>query len=224
MDSPRPESAQELKSVIEVERLGDAFLRYRLDSGELRLLRLGDGALHLTIGRSEQSDVSLARDAYVSNVHAEIRQIAGEWTVSDEGLSRNGTFLNGEKLSGCHRLRDGDAIRVGRTVIVYCAPAASPSALTTSIATGEAQVPRVTDAQRRVLVALCRPYTSARGFLAPASNQTIAEEVFLTVDAVKGHLRTLFAAFGIDDLPQNQKRARLADLALAWGVVSEREL
>jgi hypothetical protein len=224
VDSPRPESAQELKSVIELERHGDAFLRYRRDSGELGLVRLGDGVLHVTIGRSAQSDVSLPWDSYVSSVHAEIREIAGEWTVTDEGLSRNGTFLNGERLAGRHRLRDGDAIRVGETVIVFSAPAESAAVLTTSIASDAPRVPRVTDAQRRVLLALCRPYKSDRGFLAPASNQTIAEEVFLSVDAVKGHLRALFASFGIDDLPQNQKRARLADLALAWGVVSEREL
>src|ERR1700739_3846378 len=98
MVNPRPETAQEIKSVIELERLGDSFLRYRDDSGELRLTRLGDGLFAATIGRSEQSDVSLPWDAYVSGVHAEIRQIAGEWTLSDEGLSRNGTFLNGERL------------------------------------------------------------------------------------------------------------------------------
>jgi FHA domain len=224
MSTPRAESAKEIKRVIELERLGDAFLRYRAHSGELELVRLGEGRFQATIGRGEQSDVSLPWDAYVSSVHAEIRQIAGEWTVSDEGLSRNGTFLNGERLSGRQRLRDGDSIRIGKTVIVYCAPTEAGSAMTTSIVTGEARVPRVTDAQRRVIVALCRPYKSARGFVAPASNQTIAEEVFLTVDAVKGHLRALFAAFGIDELPQNQKRARLADLALAWGIVSEHEL
>jgi hypothetical protein len=36
---------------------------------------------------------------------------------------------------------------------------------------------------------------------------------------VKTHLRVLFHKFGIEDLPQNQKRARLAEIALELGLV-----
>ena len=38
------------------------------------------------------------------------------------------------------------------------------------------------------------------------------------------HLRTLFARFELSELPQNRKRARLAELALEFGLVSRREL
>jgi hypothetical protein len=38
------------------------------------------------------------------------------------------------------------------------------------------------------------------------------------------HLRALFAKFGVEDLPQNQKRLRLVELALASGVINERDL
>ncbi len=210
--------------MLELQRLGDAFLLYRDDADVMHLVRLEPTTFQTTIGRNEQSDVSLPWDGYVSGVHAEIRQIAGEWTVTDEGLSRNGTYVNGERLSGRQRLRDGDAVRIGASVIAYHGPTTAGPALTTSVAENDARVVHITDGQRRVLVALCRPYKDARGFLVPASNQTIADEVFLSVDAVKGHLRALFAAFGIDDLPQNQKRARLAELALGWGLISEREL
>ena len=48
--------------------------------------------------------------------------------------------------------------------------------------------------------------------------------MFLSVDAVKTHLRTLFQRFEIGDLPQNQKRARLVECAFQWGLVSERDL
>jgi hypothetical protein len=41
---------------------------------------------------------------------------------------------------------------------------------------------------------------------------------------VKTHLRALFARFEIDDLPQNQKRLKLVEIALKSGVVSRREL
>jgi DNA-binding NarL/FixJ family response regulator len=62
-----------------------------------------------------------------------------------------------------------------------------------------------------------------RWFVSPASNQQIAAELFFSVDTVKAHLRALFAKFGVEDLPQNQKRARLANPALQSGVVSERD-
>jgi hypothetical protein len=47
--------------------------------------------------------------------------------------------------------------------------------------------------------------------------------VHLSVDAVKAHLRVVFDRLGLDDLPQNQKRARLAALALVNGLVRQRD-
>jgi hypothetical protein len=78
---------------------------------------------------------------------------------------------------------------------------------------------RLTDAQLGILAALCRPLATGNHFASPATNQEIADEVFLGVDAVKGHLRTLYRKFGIEDLPQNQKRARLVELAIEGGYV-----
>jgi DNA-binding NarL/FixJ family response regulator len=72
-----------------------------------------------------------------------------------------------------------------------------------------------------VLTALCRPYAEGRPYATPASNQQIAEELVLSLDAVKTHLRGLFGKFGIEDLPQNQKRARMAELALEFGLISD---
>jgi DNA-binding NarL/FixJ family response regulator len=80
----------------------------------------------------------------------------------------------------------------------------------------------LTESQRRVVVALCRPLADS-AYASPASNRAIADEVHLSVDAVKAHLRILFERFGLDDLPQNAKRARLAALALVNGVVRPRD-
>jgi len=74
------------------------------------------------------------------------------------------------------------------------------------------------------LVALCRPYKTGDPYATPASNQDIAREVFLGVDAVKNHLRLLFQRFELGDLPQNQKRARLAQYAFQTGLVAARDL
>ena len=87
-----------------------------------------------------------------------------------------------------------------------------------------AAAPSLSDTQRRILIALCRPFRDGNQYATPATNQQVADEVFLSLDAVKGHLRALFEKFGIADLPQNQKRVRLVELALRNGVISVREL
>ncbi len=81
----------------------------------------------------------------------------------------------------------------------------------------------VTPAQRRVLVALCRPL-AGDPHAAPASNQEIADELVLSIPAIKTHIRGLFTALEVEDLPQNRKRARLAQLAFQRAVISERDL
>jgi DNA-binding NarL/FixJ family response regulator len=73
-----------------------------------------------------------------------------------------------------------------------------------------------------VLIALCRP-VHASAFATPATNREIAEEIVLSVDAVKAQLRVLFERFGLESLPQNQKRARLAASTLVGGLLSPRD-
>lgn len=82
---------------------------------------------------------------------------------------------------------------------------------------------RLTDTQLGILAALCRPISSGNQFATPATNQEIADEAFLSVDAVKDHLRTLYRKFAIEDLPQSQKRARLVELAIEGGYVKREE-
>ena len=82
----------------------------------------------------------------------------------------------------------------------------------------------VSPAQRKVLLALCRPYKDGDAFATPATNQQIGEELHLSVDAVKTHMRALFEKLGVGDLPQNQKRVALVERALQTGIVNRREL
>ena len=88
---------------------------------------------------------------------------------------------------------------------------------TAAVKLGSGTVP-LSEAQRKVLIALCRPLAHS-AYATPATNKEIAAEVYLSVDAVKAHLRVIFERFDLDDLPQNQKRARLAATALVNGVV-----
>lgn len=177
----------------------------------------------VTIGRAVESDVPFAGDDEVSRLHAIVEWLGTHWTILDDGLSRNGTFVNGERIAGRRRLREGDSIRIGTHRLRFQEIGAGPDDAT-RVAAGLPTVRSLTDTQRGVLRALCRPYKHGAAFATPASNQAIADELFLSVDAVKTHLRALFAKFGVEDLPQNQKRVRLAELAMHSGVVTERDL
>jgi pSer/pThr/pTyr-binding forkhead associated (FHA) protein len=208
--------------VAGVPEQADAYLARRIVQAEDRRWTLPPDHGAVTIGRASSADVSLTGDAQVSRVHAVLERVGGVWTIVDDGLSRNGTFLNGRRLTHRVRLRDRDKIMVGQTVLTFCAPPQTAGPLTVAGGILPA-VTRLTDSQRSVLVALCRPYEDARPYASPASNQQIADELFLSLDAVKTHLRLLFHKFGIEDLPQNQKRARLAELALELGLAVETE-
>jgi hypothetical protein len=219
--APHSLSAQELKEMLAAERAGEAMLAFRDEQGHLRLFVPAAGRDSSTLGRRAEVDLSIPWDSEVSGLHAELHHLGGEWTVVDDGLSTNGTYVNGQRISGRQRLRDGDRIRVGRTTLAYKAAQAVRAQQTVAAASPPSL--ELTDTQRRVLIALCRPYRDGT-FATPATNQDVAAEVFLSVDAVKMHLRTLFAKFELGELPQNQKRAKLAENALQFGVISHRDL
>jgi pSer/pThr/pTyr-binding forkhead associated (FHA) protein len=218
--APHTSTPAELKERLEAERDGVPFLVYR-DANARQQIWLLVGQ-RTAIGRRAENEITLDWDPEVSRLHAIVEHVGGQWTISDETLSTNGSFVNGERLAGRQRLEDGDTILLGSTPIVFREPGAGPeqSTLTAGVA------PRRRDlssAQHRVLIALCRPYRGDAPYAVPATNQAIAKEVFLSVHAVKSHLRALFQKFGIESLQQNQKRARLAALALQSGLVSERD-
>jgi pSer/pThr/pTyr-binding forkhead associated (FHA) protein len=220
---PRPGTARELQAVVHAERAGRPFLLFR-DGHEIQQLQvLDDATPFLTIGRGERNAVRIDWDREVSGVHAELRPAGGEWTIADDGLSSNGTFVNGSRLGSRQRLRDGDQLRVGRTILLYRAPTASPTPGTVK-AGDTPTVERLSDTQRKVLIALCRPYRDGVRGQMPATNQSIADELCLSLDAVKNHLRVLFAKFDLETVPQNDKRIQLAETALRWGLVTPRDL
>jgi pSer/pThr/pTyr-binding forkhead associated (FHA) protein len=212
----------ELQERILVERRREPFLVYRDgDGGQVILVLDGDGPI--TIGRRPGNDVSLDWDSEVSRSHAQLERAGEEWALVDDGLSHNGTYVGGNRVTGRRRLRDGDVIGIGGTQIAFCSPAGDTPSTATVTSVGPHVAELLTPAQRRVLIALCRPFKDST-YSTPATNQQIADELFVTVDAVKSNLRALFAAFGVDDLPQNQKRASLALQAMRSGVITRRDL
>jgi len=219
-------SPAELKARLDAERHGTPFLLYADGAGRQRIVVLETERSRWIVGRGAGADVSLDWDADVSRIHAELELLGHAWTVADDGLSRNGTYVNGDRVRGRRRLAERDQLRFGATAVIFRAPAAGARPTrtqSTSLGT-ETGGPAISPAQRRVLVALARPCLIEGAFATPATNREIAAELFLSVDAVKTHLRALTVKFGIQDLPQNRKRARLVELALQRGEISDRDL
>lgn len=212
----------ELQERIAAERALRPFLLLRDGDGVQRIIDLGGPRTQLTIGRSPASEVAVGWDAEVSRVHASLERIGEEWSLVDDGRSRNGSSVDGERVRGRRRLRDGDVIAVGRTAMVFRSPAAGRESLRTATS-DRLHAPRVSQAQRRVLVALCRPF-AAGPFAVPASNRQIADELVIGVETVKSHMTALVELFGLAELPQHQKRATLAQRALESGMVARCEL
>ena len=73
--------------------------------------------MKLTIGRSSRNDICIS-DPFASRLHAELRREGDHVLLVDNG-SANGTFLNGQRVSGSVRLEPGDMIRIGETEIEF---------------------------------------------------------------------------------------------------------
>jgi pSer/pThr/pTyr-binding forkhead associated (FHA) protein len=220
----RQTSAAELKAQIEAERGGRPFLVLRDGEDEQRIVVIEPGTSELWVGRGEAAGLRLDWDAEVSALHAQIEVVGGECTLLDDGLSRNGSFVGGKRVHGRRRLLDGDVLRFGRTTVIFRRPTAAAAPEATVVAREVPAAASVSPGQRRVLLALCRPFKDGSSFATPPTNQAIAEELHLSVDAVKTHMRALFEKLELEDLPQNRKRVALVEKALQSGVVSPRDL
>jgi pSer/pThr/pTyr-binding forkhead associated (FHA) protein len=221
--APHSASARELHERLEAARRGASFLVYRDADDRQILVELPEAGGPLSIGRRPGNDVPLSWDSEVSRLHAKIERTGADWVLCDDGLSRNGTFVNGARVSGRRRLRGGDVIVMGETAIAFCSPDGQPSASGTITGASPHEAIALSPAQRRVLTALCRPLAESR-YAVPASNRQIADELCVSVDAVKTCLHGLFERFALVELPQNQKRAALAREALERGLVDRRTL
>jgi pSer/pThr/pTyr-binding forkhead associated (FHA) protein len=213
---------EELEARRAAERIGDPFLVYRDDEGRQHLFSLAERSSSITLGRREEADVSVPWDPEMSRVHAELIHRAGEWMISDDGLSQNGTWVNGLRLAGRRRLADGDLLRVGRTVFAFCDP--GPVGVGPTLVPGElSATPRFSEQQQRVLRALCKPLLTDGEGLNPSTDEEIAEATGIPLEAVVVELDHLGRALGLEDMPHPDQRAEIALLALRSGLVSADE-
>jgi pSer/pThr/pTyr-binding forkhead associated (FHA) protein len=168
----------------------------------------------LTVGRGPTNDVAFESDAKVSRLHAVLDRYQSGWAIRDLG-SRNGTYVNGERLLAERVLRPGDEVNIGDSRLTYRLDEAADASLgATRVAEGP---PELTPRERDVLVALCRPVFSSDMFTEPATVKDIAQQLFVTEAAVKQHLAHLYDKFAV--YGESGRRTRLANEAIRRGAV-----
>jgi pSer/pThr/pTyr-binding forkhead associated (FHA) protein len=117
----------------------------------------------LTLGADPANDLVLAADPTLSRLHAALERYGAGWCVRDLD-SRNGTFVNGQRVWREHPLRPGDELRVGATRLVYRSDQATGGQPTQA----SEPPPELTRREREVLLVLCRTVLGGAAFTEPA--------------------------------------------------------
>jgi pSer/pThr/pTyr-binding forkhead associated (FHA) protein len=172
-----------------------------------------------TLGQDPSNDLALPTDRTLSRLHAVFERYPAGWCVRDLG-SRNGTFVNGQRIWQERALRDGDEIRAGTARLFFRVNEPVTSGHRTETTD---PVPELTRRERDVLVQLCRPVLAGDVFTEPASSREIAEALVVTEAAVKQHLLNLYVKFGIHG-DGERRRVRLANDAVHRGAVTIADL
>jgi len=79
---------------------------------------LGLEGQRLTAGRSRTSEINFPEDPSLSRVHFVLERDGDDWTIEDMG-SKNGTLVDGVRVSGRRRLKPGSRIEAGQVVLIY---------------------------------------------------------------------------------------------------------
>jgi hypothetical protein len=194
-------------------------LLYVDPTGARRAVPLAGRGL-VTLGRRPEADVCLPWDPEISRLHAEVLHRGGEWIVVDDGLSQNGTLVNGLAVEGRRRLVDGDQITIGRTTLTFCDPRDDDPDITLAVAQ-QPPMRTYSEQQQRVLDALCRPLLGDGEGVTPTSDEETAALLGLARAVVVRELDALAQSFGYGDLPLDERRVRTALTALRSGLVSD---
>ncbi len=108
---------------LELEGRGSPFVVFHDPTGRQHAAQLDR---MLSIGRLPDNGIALPWDDEVSRHHAHITRIGDGWALVDDA-SRNGSYLNGERITEPRALRDGDVLRFGDSVVLFRAPVPAPA-------------------------------------------------------------------------------------------------
>jgi pSer/pThr/pTyr-binding forkhead associated (FHA) protein len=168
---PVARATHELTLEAEVRAEGRPYVRFR-DGVLFRALSLSPSASPIDIGRIDACPVRIQSDPLVSRRHAQLVFGAGWWSIED-AASHNGTFIGDRRIPGETILKDGACFRVGDTVLSVHLPESGIDQTTLA----ESAEPRLLDPnpiQRKVLVALARPWLAGHELPVSPSDTDIA--------------------------------------------------
>ena len=154
----------------------------------------------ITIGRNAENDIALPADMRVSRHHAEIEHRGGEWILRDL-RSRNGTLLNGQRISES-QLRDGDRVKIGGSIFAFSSERDPMATMTATDALDPRAHPVLSARETEILTLLAQGST----------DQQIAEALVISLATVRSHLDR------IRDKTGCRRRPELTRLAIELGL------
>jgi DNA-binding CsgD family transcriptional regulator len=160
----------------------------------------------VTIGRTPEAGIHLEGDVAISRLHAVLDPVGPGWTLRDLG-SRNGSFVNDQRVAGTIALRPGDEVRVGAWRLTFVDADADPESTRRdderSGALPNAATFDLSKREREVLALLARGDT----------DEEIASALIIAVATVRSHLDR------IRDKTGCRRRPELTRLAVEQGIV-----
>jgi len=176
-------------------------------------IRRGDAATVLpilgeraTLGRSEGCSIRLSGDPSISREHAVLERTEA-WTIRDLD-SRNGTYVNGERISNPATLAFGDSFQVGKFVLTLLgSPTDTESTVHENAPSAPADVSRLTNREKEVLALVALGST----------DQAIAHQLGIKVKTVHSHLERVHEKTG------RRRRPDLTRLAIETGIISSHD-
>jgi phosphoserine phosphatase RsbU/P len=122
----------------------------------------------LALGRSAGNDLCYPEDAGLSRQHLLFEKLAGEWTIRDLS-SKNGTLVNGTRITVPHKLKKGDRVSAGHLNMEFCEVGAPSSGLSNTVVFVDSAV---------VTAATTTIATSLEGLMGPDAEDFSKTSVF----------------------------------------------
>ncbi len=126
----------------------------RTPDGKSRSVPLSND--RISAGRSASNDISYPEDSGLSRQHLAFERTGPDWIVRDLG-SKNGTLVNGTRITVPHKLRPGDRVSAGHLSIEFCEVGASEAPANTVVFVDSAVVTAATTTAASSLEALMGP-------------------------------------------------------------------
>jgi hypothetical protein len=173
---------------------GRPYVRYR-DGVLFRAFPLSPSASPVDIGRVDVCPVRIESDPLVSRHHARLIFEAGWWSIED-AASHNGTFIGDRRIPGETILKDGACFRVGDTMLSVHLPESGPEQATL-VEHAELRVLDPNSIQRKILVALARPWLAGYELPVSPSDADIARSLGCEVESVADAVTALYEQAGL---------------------------